>query len=644
MYFRHTNTQPVSAIPWSKYTHVIQFVLWPTYNGTTGACGLDVNSYSIAADGPQFVAGAHANGVKALIGITEGPNAGASGKSAMQTCTDPAHIGQFVSTIAAYVNNNNYDGFDIDWEGGIISSQYADFIQRLRAAIPRPKLLTAAVVWNERSMFAQQQGNLDQINYMNYDNYIFTVSGNYSSTTVYNSSLYNASESQWVTAENEFYYMVTSAGISPAKMGLGIPFYGRVIKGCLSGYGTNGSCSRGVTGPNQTWASSGFGNGNSAGAISYPDLLRSTYWSNGNYVWDAAHGAEYISYDSSDATQDAFVSFTGPAQIREAVNFVKAKGYGGVMTFEAVNEYDGSASGDSRYPLSTALYNAMGGSTAPAATAPTITTASLPSGVVGTPYSQTLTADGTSPITWSIAGGSLPSGLTLSSTGVISGTPSAAVNASFTVQASNSAGTNSKNLTIAIAAAVTAPSITTSSLPSGVTGTPYSQTLTATGTTPITWSLTGGALPSGLTLSSTGVISGTPSAAMTASFTVQASNSAGSNSKALSLTIAAPPTTPPATGTDTEAPSVQLTSPSTNVALRRGATLTLTASATDNVGVVTVQYRLDGVVIGTGTGTTWAYDWATILVRNNGWHILDAVAVDAAGNSSVSQGVRVRVQ
>jgi hypothetical protein len=79
----------------------------------------------------------------------------------------------------------------------------------------------------------------------------------------------------------------------------------------------------------------------------------------------------------------------------------------------------------------------------------------------------------------------------------------------------------------------TAPVITTSSLAGGTTGTAYSQTLSATGTAPVTWDITAGSLPGGLSLNaSTGVISGTPATAGTSSFTVRATNSAGSNSQA----------------------------------------------------------------------------------------------------------------
>ena len=86
-----------------------------------------------------------------------------------------------------------------------------------------------------------------------------------------------------------------------------------------------------------------------------------------------------------------------------------------------------------------------------AAAAPTITTDTLPNGKVGEAYSHTLTADGTTPITWSVSGSALPEGLTLNeTTGEISGTPTAEGTAKFTVKAENSAGSDTKELSITI--------------------------------------------------------------------------------------------------------------------------------------------------------------------------------------------------
>ena len=81
--------------------------------------------------------------------------------------------------------------------------------------------------------------------------------------------------------------------------------------------------------------------------------------------------------------------------------------------------------------------------------APTITTGSLPNGTVGTYYEQTLAADGTAPITWSVTSGSLPAGLSLNGN-MISGTPTAQGESTFTVTATNDYDSDSKEFTLTI--------------------------------------------------------------------------------------------------------------------------------------------------------------------------------------------------
>lgn len=168
----------------------------------------------------------------------------------------------------------------------------------------------------------------------------------------------------------------------------------------------------------------------------------------------------------------------------------------------------------------------------------TVETTSLPRGEAGVLYSKNLkTKDGTKPFTWTITDGSLPDGLSLSDSGVISGTPTLAGTYSFTVQVVDSDSDSAvANLSITVDPA---PAITTHSLPKGKIGKAYSETLAAKdGTAPYTWLIAIGSLPDGLSLSADGVISGTPTVKGNFGFTVRVTDSVGGTAiKSLSIKI-----------------------------------------------------------------------------------------------------------
>ncbi len=167
-----------------------------------------------------------------------------------------------------------------------------------------------------------------------------------------------------------------------------------------------------------------------------------------------------------------------------------------------------------------------------------VTTVSLPSGTNGFGYSQQLSAvNGQPPYSWSLLSDSLPAGLTLTTGGLISGTPTTNGTFNFTVKVTDaSSSTATQALTLNISPPL---EVTTVSLPSGTNGFGYSQQLSAVnGQPPYSWSLLSGSLPAGLTLTTGGLISGTPTTNGTFNFTVKVIDASSSTAtQALSLTI-----------------------------------------------------------------------------------------------------------
>jgi hypothetical protein len=177
-----------------------------------------------------------------------------------------------------------------------------------------------------------------------------------------------------------------------------------------------------------------------------------------------------------------------------------------------------------------------------------IRTLQLSGGTTAAPYSQSLAATGgTAPLTWAIAVGSLPAGLSLNpSSGAIAGTPTGVGTFTFTVRLSDSGSSTpaTRQFTIVVVAGLTI--VTPPLLPAATAGAVYSQSLAAAGgKAPFTWSITASTLPAALSLNpSTGAVTGTPSSAGQFKFTAKVTDSAAtpaSTTKLMSVVIAPAP-------------------------------------------------------------------------------------------------------
>ena len=155
----------------------------------------------------------------------------------------------------------------------------------------------------------------------------------------------------------------------------------------------------------------------------------------------------------------------------------------------------------------------------------------LPPGRVGVAYSQLITpSGGAGAYVFSVASGTLPAGITLSAGGLLAGTPTTVGSSTVTVRVTDGNGCPGTIVYTIVVAPAACPVITLTppTMPSGAVGVAYSQQITASGGTgPYVFSVASGTLPAGITLSSGGLLSGTPTTAGSSTVSIQALDGVG---------------------------------------------------------------------------------------------------------------------
>ncbi|TIU97633.1 MAG: autotransporter outer membrane beta-barrel domain-containing protein, partial [Mesorhizobium sp.] len=252
-----------------------------------------------------------------------------------------------------------------------------------------------------------------------------------------------------------------------------------------------------------------------ATSVGCPTPISITVASGGSYQIDASSCDPFGTNPQSDVVQPAH----GHVTIDNAA--------AGLLTY--VNNGDGATTDSFTFEDASAGVVTVNVTITPATSPITVSPATLPTPAIGVFYDQTLSSTGgVAPYTYTSGGGSLPPGLSLASNGRISGTPTGSGPYNYTVHVTDSTSPTQLTADKSYSFTVPGPTLVVSPTnpPDGAQGIPYSQQFsTSGGTAPYTYSLDSGSLPPGLTLSSSGLLSGTPTTQGSFTFTIKSQDS-----------------------------------------------------------------------------------------------------------------------
>jgi chitinase len=322
---------PVAEIEWSGLTQVAMSFYMPDADGTLSLLG---GNPDVAA---QLVSAAHAHDVRAIASI-----GGADSATAFREAMTAGIQASFVDNLVALLDDEGYDGLDVDWEPLETTDEPAviAIAEQIRAVRPQA-LLTIPIgcvnvnLGGDLSGYAAIAAAYDQLNLMSYGQ-----AGAWEGWNSWHSSaLYHTNSATPISIDSSVDLYV-AAGVPVEQLGLGIGFYGL----CYS---------EPVTAPDQPLEGAAILASDSV--MSYANIMGS-YYDPAARHWDALARVPYLSFTAPHAPDGCtYISYDDEESIAEKGAYVKSKGLGGVIQWELNEGYLGSAPAGQRNPLLVAI-------------------------------------------------------------------------------------------------------------------------------------------------------------------------------------------------------------------------------------------------------------------------------------------------
>ncbi len=306
---------PISKIDFSGMT----VLDWMAINPST-ASPFFVTGWEYTGSIRKIISAAHAAGVKVICTVGS-----ANTESLFQVASDSANLPVFVDSLKNFVQTEGFDGIDVDWEflEPQDTTQWKNLIIALRKGLPRPQYLLTATSGNSYQVYGSVQSYLDQVGLMTYG-MGYPSPGWLSdfSSPIYSGGHVEAFDNKTPTNSiNSVVQRYESVGVPASKIAIG----------CEPG----GEYWEGITGPFQSISLVT----NFRQDIPYTTIM-SKYYEPSLYHWDSSAEEGYLSFDTTVATADWFLSYDDTNALKAKLAYVDSTGLGGLMIYEIGMSYD----------------------------------------------------------------------------------------------------------------------------------------------------------------------------------------------------------------------------------------------------------------------------------------------------------------